>query len=164
MKIRYCKQRRLSNCGPVAILNALKHYNLPVTYKKNIPKIEKSMDFENDGIWPSRFDKHVHKYLRCHRKIQPTLAQLKKHLLSGGTAIMVYRYGMGRTNNGHYAFISGVKGNLFHFKNDSGLYSVNRKRRTSSVVKKLKCRIRRYDSDRRASYPWIWFISGAKNG
>lgn len=157
MKIRYSKQRDTHNCGAVAILNALKFQGVRKTYS-DVKVIARKIGADQ-GTWKSKFDKNVHKYLTCTRKVKPKLKEVVDFLtISGNSVIIVYRLNGGF--DGHYTFVHGVSKskNVLYTTNDSWLHGVNRHRRLSTFEKRWN----QNSAYGNSIYPWVWFISGSK--
>ena len=109
--MRYCKQKDLYSCGPVAILNALKWGGAKATYSKHINFLAQECRTSKDGTE----DKHFDRALRRNGKkwftvLKPKYFDLQlitDHLYSDG-AIIIAHLELNPPHDWHYSFWFGA--------------------------------------------------------
>lgn len=92
--MRYCKQKDMYSCGPVAILNALKWGGANATYRKHIRFLTQECKTTSDGTEDKDFDRT----LRTNGRNWFSVAKPKyfdiytitDHLHSGGAVIIAH--------------------------------------------------------------------------
>jgi len=121
-KPRYRKQQKCDDCGPTAVLNALRWAG----HNQCIKEIGKKVKYEGGVYMPDMQTgiKHVGKGIfRSRRVYNPKFEDIQNHLSTGGSIIYRYRYWSWRClyDVGHLVFIHGMSksGNTFYVVNDS---------------------------------------------
>lgn len=139
--IRYCKQLNKSDCGPIAVLNALKWAGEPVSIRKNykeirdncfwIPRIgTESFDLQSFlDRWDSIATSRVWSY---------TLKALDSSLKQGKTLILLYTFRRKDKDQGHFIFIHGQDKNGYFIYND---YDNNKEHCSYITRKEMKKRL-----------------------
>jgi len=97
-KIKFIRQRKhSSNCGTVALLNALKIAGYDVTYKKDAVRLNKLCKCY-DGILPENFDEAIRKFdgldifPKKNSFVAPPIKLIDEHLSLGGFFVIGYIY------------------------------------------------------------------------
>lgn len=125
--IRYTRQRTMSDCGPVAVLNILKWAGFKVTYKKNIAKLKKACkyvythdvytdDFIGVKWWNLRraLTKVGRGRLKTRTYVVTDLEVLKKHIEKGGAFILRHAVG---PDDAHYTTVVPAENGKFAWIN-----------------------------------------------
>ena len=124
---KFIKQTNPFNCGPTAILNALKWAGMSDATLSLIPTLEFScrlVNFEEGdvGTTDHDFDRVIRyagqMYYTVVRPETVTIGGIDNHLESGGSIAIGY-VGYGSTDGGHFCFISEKVGSSYAFINDS---------------------------------------------
>lgn len=166
--IRYIKQRDKYNCGPVAVLNALKWAGKKVTYASDFKKIKEACKSgKKNGTYVTALTDALIKYKLIRRRDYKSPATTKDidTWLKKGNAVIV-RYGWWKKSErkkvnqyatrlkkgkwiGHYVLISG------HYVN-SKWYVIHNVGRSWTVWSKRK--LRHYLSNTGSGESDVWFI------
>ncbi len=160
---RYIKQRDKYRCGPVAIMNILKwsgetdSHNYLRDWATYICGCEPP-----HGTAHKEFEKGLRQASKCYgrsftvRKVMhPTLAEIEKHLRSGGAVVMNYYWERGKKNARHYSVLVDVSDSGRSFRVING----RRRGRAAKWIsredfKKWERRFQRTDKNHKA-----WFVT-----
>lgn len=171
-KIKYIKQRDVSSCGPVAIINILKWLGYNVTYKfihiaRWACKWQDARECEGGGSTARDIEKAL-KYFSINkkRKICPTLKEIDEHIDSGGIVLLFYCLLNKKIAsmlpllpknifiNSHFSLCIGRTKKTYIMINDGTKYTVGyRSRKTISNV---------IEYEPNGEKCWAWFITKPK--
>jgi len=118
--MRYTKQRKSYNCGPVAILNAMRWAG----QNENLSSIEEKCKCEFPyGTQPKDLNAAIDYYkkdlLVSYKRINPSIDNIKNHLRKGGIILYRYLYYVDNKVKGHYSVIDGLS------RSEKSFYTVN---------------------------------------
>lgn len=107
MKIRYTRQYNQVECGPVAVLNALKWVGGAWTYKKHIAFIKAYCEYDTISGTHMRDVRRALKHFvgkAVRSRVEPILHldQIKNHIAKGGAIILLYRTS---PDSFHFSFV-----------------------------------------------------------
>lgn len=167
--MRYFRQPDQYSCGPTAIANALVWAKVEVKFRPVMPFLQfschtRDLEFPNDwdsnGTLNSHFDRtlrYVTKGILDIRRVKnPSVAQMKKHLLLGGAIAFSYHWREKDGQRGdHFVFVPEMKGDDFVVVNDHDL----RKGRTSRLrsTKKMREFLKNWGGG--DQYATVWLLS-----
>lgn len=120
--VKYSKQRNKTDCGPTAVLNALKWAGYSVSIRKGYKSIKKNCKYRpvfgtssSNILWTLR----KYKKLKTRVLVRPTLSQLDKLLEKGYVFILRYTHDHGES--GHCIFCFGKTDFKYLLINDSSI-------------------------------------------
>lgn len=156
--MRYYKQKRGFDCGPVVLLNAMKWAGFQRSAKEYLPMLTervgyliKETDRESPGTEPLDFQAG----LICTPELEvkamyhvPNLRDLDRELKMGRAIILRYFHNRG----GHYTLIVGKTKHYYTLVNDGGDSTVIRRSRES--MKKFLKGHRIYPGEHRFAVAW----------
>lgn len=141
--VKYSKQLNKTDCGPMAVLNALKWAGYPVSCRRGYKSIKKNCKWKaGQGTYYSDIYKTLQKYSKLKSRIikSPKLKELDSLLEKGYTFILLYTHKHGRCS--HFIFCSGKSSKKYFFKNDSSVYT-NRARVRKTINSYLRKSLRK---------------------
>lgn len=100
----YIRQKDAYNCGPVAIINALKWLGYKAGHddtKRVSDSCNTTTSGTNSALLTFGLFKEVAD-IASITKAKPSISQLDKHLASGGVAVIGYHFTIGKKSAGHY--------------------------------------------------------------
>ena len=154
--IRYLRQRDNYNCGPVAIINALKFFGERAT-QKDISRIAKIVNCKSPhGTSPKNMNKGINKIFKCEKMEDPTMRDIDQILLNGNPVILNYLIQENGERWGHYIFIPRRETDGFIIINENKNRTVDLVNRTT-ISKWLKLK-----KNKIHTYPRIWILKGVK--
>lgn len=124
---RYVHQPDPVSCGPVAVINVAKYYNMPLTLKHDFPWIRQACDPGEQGITPDKLEKILHEvfdeFLVIKRRLPKNFAEIDK-FLKRSDAVIVLGYAWSDRKYGwraHWTVITGRNSDgSFEVLNDNG--------------------------------------------
>lgn len=143
---KYTRQHDQFNCGPVALLNALKWAGYPYTLK-DLPRLSrlcKCKPGDLGGTLTCDFDRALRRYKRLivlpddGPFERPYISMIDEHLDLGGVVVFSYIYKYhGRVEVSHLTLCIGREGKHYIFAND-GQHKLLARRRRKTVVNMLR--------------------------
>lgn len=119
---RYCKQYTNTDCGPTAVLNALKWAGYGLTQKKGYKRLRKKCEWSKGSPTYLSVLKEVlkgYKKVSVKQKKSPTLESLDSLIDTGKSFILLYTYKDGKKDSGHFVFGFGKDTRHYLVHNDT---------------------------------------------
>ena len=147
--VRYAKQDDSYSCGPTSIINALKHFGVPTSYREEKKYVSLLCNCQLDGTGVRDFDRALRSIGQAQwafnvlHKTKLSIAQIEAHLHAG--RIIVIQFFWEKNDGLHNALITkcSKNGKYFYLANALGGKNIKAVRRfTRENFKKQILRFR----------------------
>jgi len=120
--VRYTRQYRKSNCGPVAIINIFRHFGVHITFKQYSKTFTKlGHRATKGGTWPTNLERMFRYFGIKFRKITNIIVRDIESALDRNQVVVLNFTWWNRNNRkkgGHYCLIVGHTEKYFYVVND----------------------------------------------